>query len=88
MKNSKKTDYSAELLDLQGELVLNKIKNLIDPFKDMKMLSKVSCSKDFYNYLMNHVEAQENKLDKFNSFQGVEICMAKNQKEPIKFIFK
>lgn len=69
--------------DLADKLTLNKLKELIEPFRNNKILIGITCRPEFYDYL---IESTEKFFDK-NHFGGVEIYKVINQQEQVKYFY-
>lgn len=70
--------------DLSSNLTLNKLKELIEPFRDIKILIGITCRPEFYDYLVK--EFQETKSTSLlPDYYGVQVYKINNQKQNIKY---
>lgn len=75
--------YQSATQDLSSNLSLNKLKEIIEPFRSMKMLIAITCRPEFYDYLLKLPELKtETGFD--NTFDP-EIFVIYNQKQNIKY---
>lgn len=82
--------YSTVIQDLEDNLTLNKLKQLIEPFRDMKTLIGITARSEIKNYFLKNIPMK--KMDKndlyFNSpdsLYGINFYVVNFQKEPIKY---
>jgi hypothetical protein len=85
----KTNNYIYSVQDLCNNLSLNKLKQLIEPFRDMKMLVGITCHPELMDFLTKDIPLKKDNsiLEKDSFYKGVPIYKINNQKEPIKYFY-
>lgn len=78
------TNNYSSAQDLTSNLTLNKIKKLIEPFKNIKILIGITCKPEFYDYIIKEFEEVKSK-SLARDFYGVDIYKISNQEENVKY---
>lgn len=83
-------NLSSIVQDLSSNLTLNKLKNLIEPFKNTKILIAITARAEIRNYILENVptvKMKENDLffNSPDSFMGVNFYVVNSQIEPVKY---
>lgn len=74
--------FSTSVQDLSSNLSLNKLKELIEPFRDMKMLVGITCRPEFYYHLIDNIKEETGY-----AFFGVELYRVSSQEEDVKYFY-
>ena len=86
----KTTDFSTAARDLIDTLSLDKLRNLIEPFRKEKFLIGITCRPEFYDALTQDVifkqmDAADPYYSKPNSYCGINLSIVNSQEEPVKY---
>lgn len=78
------TNYSAVAQDLSSNLSLNKLKEIIEPFRDMKILIGITCRPEIKDYLLENAPIKSYN-ETINGNHGIELYTVNSQKESVKY---
>ena len=86
----KTTNYSVVKEDLMGKLSLNKLRSLIEPFKNQKILIAITARAEFKDYLtkdipMTQMEKNNPYYNSPSSYCGINFYVIKSQVEAVKY---
>lgn len=76
--------YSEAIQDLSSNLSLNKLKQLIEPFRDMKILIGITCRPEFYDHLTK-TESFIKTKESMDDLSMVKLYVVNNQEQPVKY---
>lgn len=75
------TNFSATIQDLSNNLTLDKLKQIIEPFRNVKILVGITCRTNVYDYILKTITKD------IEGIFSIPLYKINNQKENVKYFY-